>query len=160
MFENFTISDYAAWWGATIATTLLLWDIFKYFQEKPRIKVNVRPYTVYKNSEVIEVETLKSGQKTSTMKPSIHIEVSNIGKTATTLLNLHVEGKLQQYQGVYASTEPEFPQAKKLPVLLNQGETWICGFDQYIFHQNKIKELSVVYSVSHDKKPQRKKFKI
>jgi hypothetical protein len=36
-----TASDYAAWWGAVVATVVFAWDIIKWKKNGPRLKVSV-----------------------------------------------------------------------------------------------------------------------
>lgn len=42
-FSKFTISDYAAWWGAVIATLALIWNIVIAARSGARVKVRVSP---------------------------------------------------------------------------------------------------------------------
>jgi hypothetical protein len=35
-------SDYAAWWGATLATIVLVWDIIKHYQSGPKIRIRFK----------------------------------------------------------------------------------------------------------------------
>lgn len=39
---NFKPSDYAAWWGAGIATIVGLWDIYKWWRDRPGFAVKVQ----------------------------------------------------------------------------------------------------------------------
>lgn len=71
------ITEIAAWWGAVIATFVLLWDIYKWKRSGPIIKISVTP-----NLKVYPSDPLTNN------KTWIHIMVTNSGNQPTTLTNL------------------------------------------------------------------------
>jgi len=40
-FLRMSMSEYAAWYGALVATTLLIWDVIKWVKAGPSIKATV-----------------------------------------------------------------------------------------------------------------------
>jgi len=40
---NIKASDFAAWWGAILATVVLLWDIFKWRATRVRLRITAQP---------------------------------------------------------------------------------------------------------------------
>ncbi|MBU1882355.1 hypothetical protein KKA08_09975 [bacterium] len=74
-----SISDIAAWWGAIIASFVLIWDIFKWRKSGPKIIATAR--RGWKTFNIPQTE----GHKL------IHVTATNTGDRATTLtvMGLH-----------------------------------------------------------------------
>ena len=73
---SLTGTDIVAWWGAIVATVVLIWDIYKWKTSGPILKFEVSPYT-----RII-------GDPTRESKKYISANVTNIGDRPTTLTNL------------------------------------------------------------------------
>jgi hypothetical protein len=65
-----------AWWGAIVATIVILWDIFKWYTTGPRILMTVTPNMKIVGNPELEEDT------------HIIIYASNVGERPTTLENL------------------------------------------------------------------------
>ena len=72
---NITLSgtDIVAWWGAIVATSVLIWDIYKWRTSGPRIKFIVQP-----NSLVV-------GDPARKGKRFISVKATNVGDRPTTI---------------------------------------------------------------------------
>jgi hypothetical protein len=68
------ISDIAAWWGAAIATALLIWDLYKWRRSGPHLEISVSP----------NMSTFGSAQMYGE-GPFVVLEVRNNGNRKTTL---------------------------------------------------------------------------
>lgn len=67
-------SDYAAWWGAGLATCAIAWDVIKWRKTRARIKIEITPKVgrFYPNSNMDEtakilIKVINSGEQTSTV---------------------------------------------------------------------------------------------
>src|SRR5690349_2162397 len=73
---NWSVSDYAGWWGAIVATFLALWEVWKYARSGPRIHVHLAP----------NMQSFSDGQLETEMR--ILVTVTNRGDQATELTHL------------------------------------------------------------------------
>jgi len=123
-FSKLTASDYAAWWGATVATLALLWNIVVALRSGARIKVNVSPnMSVYPSHEVSENKTYISVKAVNHgTSPTTITHFS--GYYATSLWSL-ITGKKQQF---IINTSPLL--GKPIPFVLAPGEEWHNLADQ------------------------------
>jgi hypothetical protein len=70
------VTDYAAWWGAAIATLVLFWDIYKWAVAGPKLDVRVSS-----NMEFLG-DAARSGQT------YITVRISNTGDRSSTIENM------------------------------------------------------------------------
>ncbi len=115
----------AAWWGAIIASVVLLWDIFKWFSKGARILVSAAP-------NMQTVNPLKGKLDDEKM---ILVEVVNIGDLPTTITHLTI----YQYSSFWdklrnkRSNQGVIPMqgaGSELPHLLGSGARWVGRIDQ------------------------------
>jgi hypothetical protein len=118
-------SDIAAWWGAGIATLVLVWDIFKWKQTGPRLRLSVLP----------NMNVTGSVPNADPTKTYVLVEVVNIGdkKTELTyLVGLYYKSRLQRIRGKsdqnFAVINPAF--STKFPCFVVPGERWVGGIEQ------------------------------
>jgi len=109
--------EIVAWWGAIVATIVLLWDIYKWKTAGPRIRFIVR-------SGIIIVGDLDREGQTF-----ISTEATNIGDRPTTITNLvvqHYETYLTMLRHKPSrSMIVNNPSASQpLPYVLNPGCVW------------------------------------
>jgi hypothetical protein len=114
---EFKSINIVAWWGAVVATGVLLWDIYKWKTAGPRIKFVVTP------GMIIVGDPAREGQY------FISAEATNIGDRPTTITNLVI----QHYKSYFAVLrhKPETsmivkePSAsQQLPYILQPGSVW------------------------------------
>lgn len=124
-------TDVVAWWGAIIATIVLIWDIFKWTASGPKIRMNVRS-----NRRLIGFPGREDEQL-------IMVEAVNIGDRPTTLTLvglIHYDGWLDRIRKKpsvqYAVPNPTITQA--LPYVLEPGKMWTGGITQ----SEDVEELS------------------
>lgn len=109
--------EIVAWWGAIVATIVLLWDIYKWKTAGPRIRFMVR------SGMIIVGDPDREGQT------FISTEATNIGDRPTTITNLvvqHYETYLTMLRHKPSkSMIVNNPSAlQPLPYVLNPGCVW------------------------------------
>ena len=113
-----------AWWGATVATIVLVWDIFKWWKSGADVSLNVQPdQLIYDDSGV------RAGRWVS-------VEAANNGDRATTLTNMTVA----HYKSWFYCLLRRKPKSQgfvkgpgvlhKFPYTLEPGTTWLGLFRQ------------------------------
>lgn len=151
--------NYVAWWGAIIATLLLIWDVMKWFKSGARIRALAWSNVWYMDGEVTKSEKVEGGVS-KVLADYCHIELINTGNLPTTIMGIeaaHTPGKIvDQYSGRFGFTRQAFTPHfnKKLPAALAPGEVWSCRFAM-----SNLVELAkhgspyIKVHVSHKKKP-------
>lgn len=109
--------EIVAWWGAIVATIVLLWDIYKWKKAGPRIKFKVR-------SGMIVI-----GDPERDNQAFISVEATNTGDRPTTITNIVV----QHYNTYFAMLRHKPSNtmimnnpspSRPLPYVLNPGSVW------------------------------------
>lgn len=111
-------TEIAAWWGAAIATVVLLWDVYKWKTQGPRLVMRVSP-----NMEVW-------GDPSREGKTWVSVTVSNVGDRPTTMTGIGMEYYGNWYRRIRgrpdrAAVFPNPSDAFPLPKILNPGEQWL-----------------------------------
>lgn len=134
-----------AWWGAIVATLVLIWDVYKWKRSGLLLRVTARPNmrSMDENSEGVY----------------IFVEVSNIGDKSTTLTHLVgvcYKSRLAVFlrKPNYSFFVPNAMSTKTLPFLLIPGDRWMGGIDQRNlekgFKEKGIKKISYLYCGVND----------
>jgi len=131
-----TASDIAAWWGASVATALLGWDVYKWATSGRRLSVRA------------QCNMQEAGDKSGTK--NIFVEVVNRGGKLTTLTHLafysykSIFHRIVRKQNSHIGLVPN-PGGPGLPYELEPGKRW-CGLvDQAaVFAEHK---KGLVYAV-------------
>lgn len=145
LLQDMNINDIVAWWGAIVATLILIWDVYKWKRSGPMLKVTARPNmrSMEKNSEGVY----------------IIVEVSNIGDKSTTLTHLVgvcYKSRLAMFHRKpnYSFFVPNTMSTNPLPFLLIPGDHWMGGIDQRNlekeFKEKSIKNISYLYCGVND----------
>lgn len=115
--------DFVAWWGAIIATVVLLWDIYKWKTSGPRVRFVVTP------GMIVVGDPTRAGQT------FIMAEASNIGDRPTTITNVvlqHYKTRFDMFRHEPTTsmlvTQPSISQP--LPFVLQPGSVWRGTFPQ------------------------------
>jgi len=128
------ITYLAAWWGAIIATLLLVWDMYKWKRSGPIINVSASP-----NMETVgKIPNHLEGKK------YISVEVTNTGDKKTTITHLVLFHYISLFQKLrrkkdksfFVATPALFP--PPLPYVIEPGERWLGGIEQ----TSKLEEMS------------------
>ena len=121
---TFTATDIVAWWGAIIATTVLVWDIYKWRTSGARIRLLVQSGMKLFGDPDMEDDTF------------ITFKVTNIGDRPTTITAVgfrHYETLFSRLRKKVNKaciiTNPEFNH-QRLPYVLEVGEEWMGGTKQ------------------------------
>lgn len=149
-------TDFVAWWGAILATFAIFWDVIKWRRTAPRLRHIIRPNTLYPDSKEISKKDTKEGISEVTVKPSIHIELANIGMVPTTIISIIAKRPLEQGGCAECSGSAYFLEhfGKKLPYMIGVGDMWSCRLDQNSVANLPSKDpVEIHISVSHLKKP-------
>ena len=129
--DKLTWTDLAAWWGAAIGTLVLLWDIFKWMNQGPRLRLKVQ-------TDMHLMSPRTDGRAVSSPNAYVMLIVVNLGDRPTTIT--HVLGR--HYSGV-ARRLLRRPKAQFiatpmntsggyaiLPHVLGPGEQWTVLLQQ------------------------------
>jgi hypothetical protein len=124
-----TASDIAAWWGAGIATIVLVWDIYKWATSGARLVIRTQP-------------NMQEAGDQSEAK-NVLIEVVNRGDKLTTLTHLAfynyktIFHRLVRRRHPHAGVVPR-PGGPGLPFELEPGKRWVGLVEQEaVFDQHK-----------------------
>jgi hypothetical protein len=148
-------TNLVAWWGAVVATLVLLWDVAKWLKAGPVIRVRIQLDTWYPDGKVIKVEKIEHGEMKE-LAEYCHIELVNVGKLPTTVMG--IEGSHQAKSGrmkTSLSSQSFTPHyGKQLPYVLPPGEVWSCRFEMVnllrLLEQDK---PYIEVHLSHNNKP-------
>lgn len=117
-------SDVAAWWGAAIATLVLVWDLYKWGRSGPQLEVSASP----------NMETY-GGAAIYGKGPFVVLEVRNNGDRKTTLT--HCVGFVYtNWLSRLFDRKPKHnfivtnPAPGKIPHVLEAGERWMGILEQ------------------------------
>lgn len=147
--------DYVAWWGAVVATLVLLWDVAKWFRSGPKIKQRIQLDTFYPDSKVLSVEKLESGESKE-LAAYCHIEIVNTGTLPTTIMGIsatHMGGR-QNGQASLSNQSFTPHYGKTLPHVLPPGEVWNCRLEMSDLHMLARRgEPYIEVFVSHKNSP-------
>ena len=115
----------AAWWGAIVASVVLLWDIFKWATKGAHVSVNATP----------NMQTINHIEGKLDDNKLIFVEAINTGDLPTTITHLaffQYESVFKKFlnkpknQGVIVKQGTGY----ELPHLLSPGARWTGGIDQ------------------------------
>ncbi len=119
-FSTWSINDYAAWWGAVIATLVLILNVITLLLSGPRIRVRASP-----NMQIFPQNTTIGENKTY-----ILITVTNRGNSATTLTHFHgyyannLWNLLRKKKRIRFVLPVNLLLGKVIPYVFASGEEW------------------------------------
>ena len=147
--------EYVAWWGALIATLVLLWDVIKWFQSGPKIRQRIQLDITYPDSRVLSVEKLENGESRELASYG-HIELVNTGTLPTTIMGISATHDLNPKRGQMSFDNQSFTphNGKTLPLVLSPGEVWSCRVEMPVLY--KLAEWGRPYievTLSHEREP-------
>lgn len=102
--DKTSITEIAAWWGAIIASVVLLWDIYKWSQAGPKIRVSAK-------ANMTPLETIGLSEA----KKYVFVEATNVGDQATTLTHFLGYVYRSTFQRLRGKSEKEFIGVLTLP---------------------------------------------
>lgn len=119
-----TASEVAAWWGAIVASIVLLWDVFKWRASQVNLRISAQPnmQTVTRLGKLdddlnIFVEAVNNGDKTTTIT---HLVVKHYRNTFDRIR------RKTSMRGLIALPGGNQP----LPFELGPGKRWVGLIDQ------------------------------
>jgi hypothetical protein len=120
-----------AWWGAVLATTVFLWDVYKWRTRGPRIRMVVKPDMQAMGDPELEGKTL------------ILISATNVGDRATTLELLAFVWYGNWWKRIRRKPEKQFlvknpGRDRRFPYKLEVGERW----DGMAFQPEETREMA------------------
>jgi len=123
-FSKWSASDFAAWWGAVVATLAVIWNIIVAIRSGARVHVRANP-----DMQVFPRQPI-TGDKTY-----ISVTAVNRGNSSTTITHCcgyytkniwdRIRGKKQQF---FVNTDVSL--GKPIPYVLRPGEEWSNMADQ------------------------------
>jgi len=112
-----TITDWAAWWGAIVASLILAWDIIKWKTSGPKLRL-----TVGANQKTINVPGRDD-------KIWVSVRAENIGDAQTTITNMglgyyksRAHKIFKKHEQKYIVTIPDVRQP--IPYVIEPGRIW------------------------------------
>ena len=154
-FSKFTASDYAAWWGAIIASLALVWNIVVAIRSGARIKVTVSP-----NMQVHPKQPITEDNK------YILVIAVNHGSTPTTITHFSGYYAPGFWSLIRGGKKVEFVVIPNqgyspIPFVLGPGAEWSNLADQKnIIEKSKGGNLYLGVCHSQNKRPVYKRVKI
>lgn len=120
-----------AWWGAILASIVLIWDIAKWMKGGARIRSIIKFNVSYDDGKLLSEEAIEGGVVRQ-YQNYCHIEFANIGKLPTTLMGLIASSKAEsnakdEFTVMDQAFTPHWE--KKLPFVLKPGEIWSCRIE-------------------------------
>jgi hypothetical protein len=148
-----TITTILAIYGSVVATATLLWNVFEWYEDKPRLIADIKTDMFMDESK--NFATLDQENQYSNNEKSVGIEIKNIGKTPTTLKFIAIQPYVNNKRESIA-----FPLIfANLPAVLRPGELW-SGFvpnQEKLYNHSKNSDLFIEIHHSFSKKPLTKK---
>ncbi len=147
---NYTVI--VAWWGAIIATIVLIWDVIKWHRNTARVRVTTKINVFYDDGEIMAIPGASDGPS-GRLKEYIHVEVINVGTLPTTIMSIMAKKRFKS--GEVGESGKAFKEhlGKPLPCVLKPGEVWSCRADQArLFGLPGDAPLKVIVDVSHKAK--------
>ena len=122
---NWTATEVAAWWGASIATIVLAWDVYKWKHSAAKIKLSASP----------NMTMLGAADPQLAGTTFVSLEVVNIGARATTITHLVGFHYSNNWMRMRRKADTSFVVMnnafdKQLPFELQPGARWMGGFEQ------------------------------
>ena len=121
---NLTSTDIVAWWGAILATTVLVWDIYKWKTSGSKLRLLVQTGMKLMGDPETEDDTF------------VTFKVTNIGDRPTTITVVgfkYYKSWLDKYRNktdkAFVIPNPQFNH-QVLPYILEVGQEWMGGTKQ------------------------------
>lgn len=123
-------TNFVAWWGAVVATLLLVWDIAKWIRTGPIVRSRIQLNTLYPDGRALKVEKTEHG-KSKKIASYCHIELVNVGSIPTTVMGISASHMDPKKQGQMSWSGQRFTphHGKTLPQVIPPGEVWSCRFE-------------------------------
>jgi hypothetical protein len=155
MEDTLTITEIVAWWGAVIASLVLVWDVYKWARQGPKLRINVRP-----NMQTYGISEYEEGTY-------VVVDAVNVGSLPTTISIIGLTYYKNTFYRLIRKAEAHFVSpspvlTQPLPFLLEPGRQWTGGLIQNEELEKMAKEgvlLCLVYDAWH-KKPYKKRINI
>lgn len=145
-FSEWNPNDYAAWWGAIIATLALLWNIILALKKGPRVSVKATP-----NMQIIP-ESPETADK-------LYISVTAVNKGSSPTTITHFCGyHTKNFWGVLFNKYRQNFVINTMPstgnvtsYVLKPGEQWSNLADQSELNKKRYTYIGIIHT--HKKKP-------
>jgi hypothetical protein len=119
MVNPFSI-DQVAWYGAVLATFTLLFNLWRFTRERPRLQIQISTAT-YDDGGASKIEKTESGESIISIE-YFHVEVANIGERSTTLMGVAATSGTRGISGIGFTSH----YGHTFPHVLKPGEVWSC----------------------------------
>jgi hypothetical protein len=122
-----------AWYAAILSTTVVAWDIVKWWRAEPRLRISARADVSYTDGEVVHREQRPDGTEVGTLASYCHVDIVNTGGRATTLIAVEAmsrrTGDNGGEMGFGANAFTRHRGSNELPVKLAPGDLWSARID-------------------------------
>jgi hypothetical protein len=122
---DLTASEVAAWWGASVATIVFAWDVYKWRRSSAKLKVSPQP----------NMTTFGPVDPRVAGRTFVALEVVNVGARATTITHLvgfHYNSIWKRMRRKASTNFVVVNNAfdRQLPCELQPGARWMGAFEQ------------------------------
>jgi hypothetical protein len=156
LFSKLLSTEVVAWWGAVIATLVLIWDVYKWKTSGPRIKFSASP----------DMEIIGDPQKQKEGKTYITVKAINIGGRPTTITKVGIIHYKSQFNRLIKKSDKkaiiiDTGLPYQLPYVLQPGAVW-DGFipQENVEGMSTYGQLYCVLFYSNKKRPKTARIKI
>lgn len=139
---SFSVTDLVAWWGAVIATLILVWDIIKWKKTGTKLRLSVSSGMKVANDPELEEDDF------------IMIIVTNVGDRPTTITQVALKFYNNRWRNLINRPTQQFIiptfalKEKPLPHVLGVGLEWMELFKQDLEIEEMARTGILVCSVS------------
>lgn len=146
--------DIVKWWGASVATIALLWNVYNSLSNAPRLKVKLKSPITYSDSRVISVTKTDHGE-VQECAMYCHIEITNTGKLPATVTNIEATHSENGHGRIFSSSQRFMSHSKNtIPMLIAPGELWSCRLEMDdLYCLSKCGKPEIRIEVSYKDKP-------
>jgi hypothetical protein len=145
--------DIVKWWGATVATIALGWNIISYLLNAPKVIIRLTYPICFLDDRVLN-KTVEAGNSSTDLATYCLVEIINRGKVPTTVSKIEASVTSKDKANIHFSAQSfHFHEGVTLPKALGVGEMISCRLES-----DKIKILEKsgtvfikVYSSQSDK---------
>jgi hypothetical protein len=123
-----TLTEKAAWYGATLSSIVLLWDFFKWWRSGVHLRVNVYP-------NMIQVGGAATVHPDLASRRFVRVEVINVGNKKTKMTSLAGRVYTSRWARLFRREPQCFVVAdsqvqNQLPAMIEPGDRWAAHFEQ------------------------------
>jgi|GEM_PF-6672706 len=121
--------DIVKWWGASVATVALLWNIYNHLSNTPTLKVKLKSPVIDSGYQPVSVRKTDHGE-VQECATYCHIEITNTGRLPATITNIEATHSENGHGRIFSSSQRFVSYSEiTMPMSIAPGEQWSCRLD-------------------------------